>query len=162
MMESIGDSPSCAAVPAWRCTDVVLECKADSFPDLCLRFGLSWGGSLPAEGRGAGARPTAGAGRTCPTYDEVIGRFGVTPSTFNDHMLEQIDGNEYNVLTIHAEVEGIVAGTMFDEFLTRARDRGLQMVPLSHLIPEDRSQLPVAPLVRSEVAGREGWLSVKG
>ncbi len=161
LMTDVGAPPTCAAAPAWRCTDDVLEIKAARFPELA--FGSDCRGSgvfLPKAGDRVLDQPQIPV--NLPTYDEVVGHSGVTPSTFNDYLLDQIDAGDYNVLTIHAEVEGIVASSMFDEFLERARDKGLRMDALSELVPEDRSQLPTAPLVRQEVSGREGWLAVRG
>jgi undecaprenyl phosphate-alpha-L-ara4FN deformylase len=161
LMTDVGATPTCAAAPAWRCTDAVLETKADRFPELDFSSDCRGSGVfLPEVGDRVLDQPQVPV--NLPTYDEIVGHSGVTPSTFNDFMLEQIEAGDYNVLTIHAEVEGIVASSMFDEFLVKARDRGLRMTALSDLVPEDRSQLPVAPVVRGEVTGREGWLAVRG
>lgn len=44
---------------------------------------------------------------TLPTYDEIVGKNGITSGNYNDYILKLIRPARLNVLTIHAEVEGI-------------------------------------------------------
>lgn len=159
LMERIGAPASCAAAPAWRCTDVVLRAR-EAFPQ--LRFGSDCRGDgvfLPlVEGRPVAA-PQIPA--NLPTYDEAVGRNGLSPERWNDYLLERIRPGGYNVLTIHAEVEGIAALKMFDALLGQLSARGCEVGPLSRLLPDDLARLPVAAVRPGTVAGREGWLSVR-
>jgi len=93
-----------------------------------------------------------------PTYDEVIGRDGLTNADYNDNLLALLDPAKLNVLTIHAEVEGMICAAMFADFLTRARVLGARFIPLGDLLANN----PVndqTEMVAREIHGREGWVS---
>ena len=63
-----------------------------------------------------------------------------------------------NVLTVHAEVEGIICEKIFDEFLGDAKARGIYFVPLGEL-PEYYKQSKPDKIVARDIPGREGWIS---
>ena len=92
-----------------------------------------------------------------PTYDEIIGRDGITNENFNDHILSLIKPDQLNILTIHAEVEGIVCRDLFDDFLKKAAERGIETVPCGSLIPAS-DPLPSDAIVQRVLPGREGWI----
>lgn len=147
-----GRVPTCAAAPAWRCTDLVLEQEA--------RFGFRY----CSDCRGDRVFRPLVNGRvldlpqvpsTLPTYDELIGREGVSPANYNEHLLGLLRPEGLNVLVTHAEVEGIMARNLFAAFLRLARERGITVVPLGDCLP---AAAPAAGrLERRAVAGREGW-----
>jgi undecaprenyl phosphate-alpha-L-ara4FN deformylase len=93
---------------------------------------------------------------TLPTYDEVVGRNGVTDSNYNDYMLSLLDPAKLNVLTVHAEVEGIACLQMFEQFVKRVSSKGFSFVPLRVLLEEYRQSDPAA-IVSREIPGRQGW-----
>jgi len=95
---------------------------------------------------------------TLLTYDEVIGQNGITADNYNDYMLNMIKPNQLNVLTIHAEVEGIACADMFDAFLQKAKHRNIHFVPMIELLPEDISTLPTDSVKTAPLPGREGWV----
>lgn len=160
LLEEIGAPASCTAAPAWRCTDAVLDAK--------LAFkGLRYNSDC----RGEGVFVPVSAGRrlpqpqvpvNLPTFDEIVGTEGVTPERWNDFLMERVREDGYNVLTVHAEVEGIACAGLFDDFLSRCAARGWEIGPLSRLVPADPAGLPAARIVPMEVPGREGWISVRG
>jgi len=152
--------PRCSAAPGWRCTDEVLRIKARHYPQF----------EFNSDCRGAGVFLPRVVGETLPqpqipvnlpTYDEIVGSDGVTKENYNDFILAELGKSAYNVLTIHAEVEGIVLSGLFESFLQRCMDRGFHPVPLSHLIPEDRKSLPTARIENRKIRGREGWISTR-
>jgi len=103
--------------------------------------------------------PTAGANRFfLPTYDEVIGQNGITNENYNDHLLSLIQPDRLNVLTIHAEVEGIVCHDLFNDFLRKAAKRNIEVVPTGCLLDESEP-LSTDRIVPRELPGREGWLA---
>ncbi len=95
---------------------------------------------------------------TLPTYDEVIGQDGINAENYNDFMLGLIKPGQLNILTIHAEVEGIVCADMFDEFLQKAKERNISFVPMIELLPDDINSLPIDSVKTAPLPGREGWV----
>ncbi len=150
---------TCSAVPGWRCTDAVLMEKE--------RLGFSYNSDC----RGASIfYPMVNGTRlsqpqvpvTLPTYDELIGRNGINNNTYNEHLLSLFRPNQANILTIHAEVEGIGCLALFDDFLGKARTHGIHFLPLKNIVSHFLPLAQTAPIVRGRIPGREGWLSCQG
>jgi len=157
LADIIGQPVECSAVAGWRADERVVEAKEN--------FGFRYNSDC----RGTGLfRPRLEDGRAgtpqipvdMPTYDEVVGP-QVSAAGFNDFILQRFRKDALNVYTIHAEVEGILMADMFRQLLGRARQDDIQFQPLGRLLPENPATLPVARLVRGELAGREGWLGVQ-
>ncbi len=147
--------PDGSAAPAWQCTDQALRIKA-GYP---FRYNSDCRGKsifYPIIDNHPLSQPQIPS--TLPTYDETIGQNGLRPTQFNHHLLEQIRSDQLNVLTIHAEVEGIACADLFAEFLTLTKQQGIRIVPLGNLLPDPES-IPNARLIRREIPGREGWAS---
>jgi undecaprenyl phosphate-alpha-L-ara4FN deformylase len=148
----------CSAAPSWKCDEAVLFEK-EMFP---FAYNSDCRGSRVfrpmVKGR-AGGQPQVPA--TLPSYDEVIGRNGVTAATYNEFILGQLKPDGLNVLTIHAEVEGRVCLDMFRDFTRRARAIGANFVSLGSLAPPT-DEIPVCRLEKGNVPGREGWVAVQG
>ncbi len=147
-------SPRCSAVAGWKANQQVVieknkfgflynsDCRGDSIFRPVID-GVEYAPQIPA---------------TLPTYDEIIGQHGITSENYNEHMLSLIKPDRLNVLTIHAEVEGIVCASMFDDFLTMAKSRNIRFVPMCELLPEDLSTLPIDSVTTAPLPGREGWV----
>jgi undecaprenyl phosphate-alpha-L-ara4FN deformylase len=148
---TLGEPPRCSAVAGWRVTEEVLEIK-ESFE---FRYNSDCRGRAMFRPIVGGALLTPQIPVTLPTYDELIGRDGVTDETYNERLLALIEPAQLNVLTIHAEVEGIVCAGMFDAFLRRARERELEFVPLGELL-ETAQDLPTDTLAQAPIEGRAG------
>ena len=156
LLEQIAGIPvCCSAAPGWRCNDTVLLEKE---PLNFLYNSDCRGRSIffPTTTQGQLTQPQIPT--TLPTYDELIGKNGVTEKNYNDHLLKFFTPNQLNVLTIHAEAEGISCQSMFQEFLERARTRSIHFVPLKNLLAEE-NQVGTARMIMGKIAGREGWLS---
>jgi len=150
-----GKTPCCSAVPAWKCTDETLSVK-EEFPFV---YNSDCRGSeifLPVVNGRVLRQPQVPV--TLPTYDEMIGSGGVTDANYNDRLRSYLRPDGLNVLTIHAEVEGIACLEMFRGFLKDARSRGDDFVTLGMLSAETPAK-HVSALVRRKMPGREGWLS---
>jgi undecaprenyl phosphate-alpha-L-ara4FN deformylase len=154
LTEIIGHQPDCSAVPGWKANDIVLEQKS-KFP---FRYNSDCRGKnvfLPVVNDTELTQPQVPV--TLPTYDEVVGRNGITNENYNEHLLSLIVPQKLNVLTIHAEAEGIICEKLFDNFLHDAKERNIFFVPLGEL-PNYYMPLKTARIVTREIPGREGWL----
>jgi len=152
-----GKPPICSAVPAWKCNNRVLLEKE----------GLHFNYNSDCRGRSIFYPVVDGETLsqpqipvTLPTYDEVIGHKGVSAENYNDYIFSLMKPEDLNVLTIHAEVEGISCAKMFDQFLKKARTKGISFVPLGSFLKEN---IPVgnSSIVPGKISGREGWISVQ-
>ena len=154
-----GRGPECFAAPGWRGTVNLLRVEEDRG----LRYGSDCRGRsifLPIVNDRTIAVPQVPV--TLPTYDEIIGRHDLTDRTYNEYLLSLITEGGLNVLTIHAEVEGMSRSGLFEDFLRRARARNLAFVPLGTLLPKNTASLPAGVMERGSIPGREGWVAVQG
>jgi undecaprenyl phosphate-alpha-L-ara4FN deformylase len=155
LAELLGHPPICSAVPGWKCNDLVLEEKAR----FVFRYNSDCRGDSIfrplVKGREL-SQPQVPV--TLPTYDEVIGHHGVSDDTYNDHMLNLLRPGKLNVLTIHAEVEGIVCLPLFEQFVEKALSQGHRFVPLGALI-EESGPPGTARIEAATIPGREGWVA---
>ena len=153
-----GEMPATSASPGWRTNDRLLEVKA-GFP---FRYNSDCRGRSPfypvtAEGvRGQLQIPV-----TLPTYDEAVGRGGVTDANYNDHQISLLSGELPNVLTIHAEAEGGRCRGMFDEYLARVAALGYEVIPLGELAARVAEDAPEGRIELRAFPGREGVLAVQ-
>lgn len=151
----LGYPPTCSAVPGWKCNDLVLKQKA-GFPFLYNSDCRGTSVFRPVVEGVELAQPQIPV--TLPTYDEVIGRDGVSNGNYNDYILARLDPGKLNVLTIHAEVEGIICLQMFDRFVNKALSFGHRFVPLGDLLREAK-KMPAARVMPGTIPGREGWVA---
>jgi undecaprenyl phosphate-alpha-L-ara4FN deformylase len=147
-----GAPPTCSAAPGWRCpASVLLEKERFDFAyDSDCRGDRIF---YPVVSGRRLSRPQIPV--SLPTYDEAVGRDAVTDASYNDWLLDRLAPDGLNVLTVHAEVEGIVHETMFARFLDAARDRGAEVVPLGALLPAAPSP-GEGRIEAREIPGREG------
>jgi len=99
---------------------------------------------------------------TLPTLDELLGRPEHPENRLADHYISMLKPGIRNVLTIHAELEGMKYCELFRRFLTQAQ--GIRFVLLHDLAQDllrDPSSLPVCDLVQGTVDGRSGTLAVQ-
>lgn len=100
---------------------------------------------------------------TLPTLDELLGRPEFPLERLADHYLSQLRSDRLNVLTIHAELEGMAYSDWFRGFLARAREH-IDIVRLDRLAERmlaDRAAIPVCDLTNGEIDGRSGVLAVQ-
>lgn len=155
MTRIIGHPPVCSAAPAWKCNDLVLEEKTN-FP---FEYNSDCRGNsifYPIVNGKALSQPQIPV--TLPTYDEVIGHEGISDRNYNDYLLSLFKPGRLNVLTVHAEVEGIVKLGLFGQFLRMAKSGKISMTPLGALL-SDSPEIGHSLIVSEEFPGREGWLA---
>ena len=152
-----GQPVTCAAAPAWMANGKVLAAR-DHFQ---LTYSSDCRGSsifLPVMAETTHRTPQIPT--TLPTYDECIGRNGITQSNYNDHIISLLTEKGLNVLTIHAEAEGISCLEMFDGFLAKINAHDWRCLPLGRLLPKTET-IPACPMCRATIPGRQGWLAMQ-
>lgn len=152
----IGRAPDCAAAPGWRMTRAALELR-QRHPN---RYNSDCRGRSifrPRLTDGELGQPQIP--NTLPTYDEFVGP-GHSPESYYAMILDSLDSDRLNVLTIHAEVEGMISAALFDDFLSRAAERGIAVVPLGELLDAPEA-LPAGAIAHGQVPGRDGWLATQ-
>jgi undecaprenyl phosphate-alpha-L-ara4FN deformylase len=82
----------------------------------------------------------------------------VPDDEYNQYLIDQMDSDRDEVLTIHAEAEGLSKAALFEDFLDRMARIDRRVVPLGTLIDSAKT-LPVASLEASDLPGREGWVA---
>jgi undecaprenyl phosphate-alpha-L-ara4FN deformylase len=149
----LGRAPECSAVAGWKCDERVLRAKS--------AFGFIYNSDCRGREIFApvvdGVRCAPQIPVTLPTYDELAGTAGVTAATYNTRLLALVRADVLNVLTVHAEVEGIACAPLFDAFLREARAADVSFVPLRRLLPPSTT-IRAGAICRGAIAGREGWV----
>lgn len=153
----LGQTPACSAVPAWKCNDLVLLEKA-GFP---FRFNSDCRGDslfYPVVNGQPLSQPQVPV--TLPTYDEIIGQNDISDSTYNQRIISELKPGKLQVLTVHAEVEGLAKADLFESFLKTVKEQRWNLVPLGRLLDNDPA-IGKGAILRKDIPGREGWLAVQ-
>ena len=102
---------------------------------------------------------------TLPTLDELLGRPEYPESRLVGQYLSWLRPDRPNVLTVHAEIEGMRNIGFFRSLLLKAREHYVSMVRLDEIagaILARRDTVPVCDLVPGEIDGRSGTRAVQG
>jgi undecaprenyl phosphate-alpha-L-ara4FN deformylase len=142
---------ACSAAAGWKCNSTIMLEKNI----FLLRYNSDCRGKIIFKPVIDGVECTPQIPVTLPTYDELIGRNGLTDANYNEELLSLLEPGGLNVLTIHAEVEGIARNSLFTRFLQKCEERGVRFAPLGRLLPP-LDQIPVGAFDSGPVAGREG------
>ncbi len=153
-----GEPPLCSAAAGWKANEQVIRQK-QSF---AFRYNSDCRGHSIFTPEIDGKHYAPQIPVTLPTYDEVIGNKAITVENYNDYLLGLFQPEQLNVLTVHAEVEGIVCAEMFDQFLSLAKQRDIQFVPLQALLPADQNSIMPGKIISAALIGREGWVACQG
>jgi len=101
---------------------------------------------------------------TLPTLDELLGRPEYPEERIAEYYLSLLLPNKLNVLTIHAELEGMRQITLFRSLLELVRERQIQVKKLDDLainLLKNPSSIPMCDLISGTVDGRSGTLAVQ-
>jgi len=155
--EITGSIPTCSAAPGWRSTDEALLQKD--------KFNFKHNSDCRGEGTfypivNGEKLMTPQIAQNLPTYDELIG-LNITSENYNNNIIELIKKKNKltNVLTIHAEVEGISCSEMFEEFLLMAKKQNISFVPIKDVISKDINT--TSKIILKDIPGREGTIACK-
>lgn len=157
LAEAVGAPAVCTAAPGWRCTASALMAK----DRLGFRFHSDCRGRhLFRPVQDGAALNHIQVPVTLPTYDELVGRRGITPETYNVALAAALKPDGLNVLAIHAEAEGLACRSLFENFLEKTLSDGWMYVPLGVLV-ERAGTVQHGVLSRGFVPGREGWVAIQ-
>ena len=96
---------------------------------------------------------------TLPTLDELMGRPEYPDEEIVSHYLSLLHPDRLNVLTIHAELEGMGRRDLFRRFLCLCKEAGVEFVRLdeeaSRLL-KDKSLIPICDQTLAPIDGRSG------
>lgn len=101
---------------------------------------------------------------TLPTFDELMGRPEFPDEKIVSHYVSLLREDRLNVLTIHAEIEGMGKEALFIELLKAFRERGVTYARLdehAETLLRDRAKIPVNDLVMAPLDGRSGLLATQ-
>ncbi len=101
---------------------------------------------------------------TLPTLDELLGRPEYPLNKIVEHYLGLLRPDTANILTIHAELEGMRYHFLLRACLEQARERRVRIILLRDLaagLLRDPSKIPVCELASGSVDGRSGTLAVQ-
>lgn len=101
---------------------------------------------------------------TLPTLDELLGRPEYPEERLVSHYLGLLRIDAPNVLTIHAEIEGMQMLGLFRKLLEQALARGVRIVRLCDLAVQllaERERIPVCDIAPGAIDGRSGTLAIQ-
>lgn len=157
----MAESPRAFAAPGWRTNGVALR----ALDEMGLNYRSDTRGRTPfrcmVDGR---VLTTPEIPSTVPTLDEVMGRADLGDNAaLLRFYLNQFKPDQLNVHTIHAETEGMGQLENFAALVAALKERGARFVRMDGVASGlNRAQLPVCPVVRTEVPGRAGWVAAQG
>jgi peptidoglycan/xylan/chitin deacetylase (PgdA/CDA1 family) len=157
----MAESPRAFAAPGWRTNAVALR----ALDEMGLNYRSDTRGRTPfrcmVDGR---VLTTPEIPSTLPTLDEVMGRADLRDNAaLLRFYLDQFKPDQLNVHTIHAETEGMGQLEKFAALVGALKERGARFVRMDAVASGlNRAELPVCPVVRTEVPGRAGWVAAQG
>ncbi len=101
---------------------------------------------------------------TLPTFDELMGRPEYPDEKIVPHYVSLLRNDRVNVLTIHAEIEGMGRRGLFRELLAGCRARGVEFIRLDDHAREllaKRDVIPVRDQVMAGIDGRSGRVAAQ-
>ncbi len=159
LTEILEKPPTGFAAPAWRITDDGLK-TLSRFP---FNYASDCRGKSifrpQTKNEKTGEKLHIEIPTTLPTYDEIIGQ-QCDLDSYNNYLLDLIKPDQLNVLTIHAEVEGIFCQELFADFLVQTRSRNIKFKPLGTLLPP-AAEIPPGTIDKITQPGREGWIAAQ-
>jgi peptidoglycan/xylan/chitin deacetylase (PgdA/CDA1 family) len=101
---------------------------------------------------------------TLPTLDELMGRAEYPEESLCEAYLSWLAPDALNVLTLHAEIEGMYKYAWFTRFLGVCRSQGVAFTALAdeaQALLAQPERIPITNLVLGTIAGRSGVLALQ-
>jgi peptidoglycan/xylan/chitin deacetylase (PgdA/CDA1 family) len=157
----IGKPAQTAGSAGWQANAFSLA----AYDDAGLLYGSDARGTHPFFPRAGGiVFKTIQIPTTLPTLDELLGRPEFPESKIVEYYLSLLRSVSLNVLTIHAELEGMNQIALFRAFLERILQQHLRIIKLEDVARElliNPSTIPICTLTTGTVDGRSGTLAVQ-
>jgi undecaprenyl phosphate-alpha-L-ara4FN deformylase len=154
--------PIAAAAPGWIANANTLSV----YDQAGFRYGSDCRGRVPFIPKvGTEVFKTLQIPTTLPTLDEMVGKPDVQLQDITNRYLSLIAQNDFNVMTIHAELEGGKYSAWFENLLQKiSREQilicDLKTIADNYLI--DKNKIPVNEMILGEVPDRGGELAMQG
>lgn len=156
-----GFSAKTAGAAGWQANDFSLA----AYDEAKLLYGSDVRGKFPFYPRINGViYKTLQIPTTLPTLDELLGRPDYPMEHLTDFYLSQLSSSTPNILTIHAELEGMKYINWFREFLQKTKSQQIKFVTVANIaeaLLKDPSHIPVCDLIQGTVDGRSGTMAVQ-
>jgi peptidoglycan/xylan/chitin deacetylase (PgdA/CDA1 family) len=101
---------------------------------------------------------------TLPTLDELLGLPEFPVNKLTEYYISLLQNDHPNIMTLHAEIEGMKYKDWFYSFLTVLKQKNVIFKPLLSIAEEclkNREQISVCELVNAEVPGRGGFVAMQ-
>jgi len=101
---------------------------------------------------------------TLPTIDELIGRPEFPLEKLTDYYISLLTSDAANVMTVHAELEGMRYLAWFKDYLLTLQHHKVEFYKMETIAQEclaKKDQIPVCELIQGEVEGRSGTLAMQ-
>lgn len=101
---------------------------------------------------------------TLPTLDELLGRPEYPDNKIVAHYLSLLSYETPNILTIHAELEGMAKRALFRSLIESCTRSDVQLIRLDALAEEllaNRASIPVCDQAPAEIDGRSGLVATQ-
>lgn len=152
--EIYGERPHGFAAPAWYMTDdAFFALEARGFDYLSVSRGVADPFYPRIRGR---VLKTLEIPTTLPTLDEELGSAGITPETYVARLVERYRPGATEVLTVHAETEGLAYRNLFRDLLARHRQMGIETIPAAQYAAEWKGKAVSRDVYMAEIPGRAG------
>ena len=151
-----GKKPLSYAAPGWQLSSMTLEFQQELGLEYCSDV-RGYEPFLPVFG--GKSYSVMQIPTTLPTMDEIYGLPGINDGTIPDYWLDRLD-REWNVITVHTEMEGMSKLEVFDRFLSMAKERGVEFHTLQDYA-RDANPKPCTVKLGT-LPGRAGTLAVQG
>ena len=101
---------------------------------------------------------------TLPTLDELLGLSDYPLNSLSEYYFSLLQNDQPNVMTIHAELEGMAYLDWFEELLKTLLAKEVTFVEMAVIAKQCQQQhehIPVCLLMQDEIPGRSGTLAVQ-
>lgn len=155
-----GVSAEAAAAPGWQANEKTLA----TYDAANLLYASDARGHRPFFPRiGNQTFRTLQIPTTLPTLDEILGLPSLPLNALSAYYFSLLQIKFPNVLTIHAELEGMRYLDWFGGFLKYLQKQGVVFTTLGNIAAEslkDRTLVPILDLMQGKVPGRSGKLAI--